>query len=206
MHARIGATHWETLSRAALADLGGAALSRGTASLRRTPSGWTITSSAQSVAVPVSKGWADIAALLAHPGEDFHVLQLIDSGLIQQPAGDLADRNAIGAYRARLRQLDENLTDAEHDNDLARAERMRLERDALLTELARVTGRTGAPRPDAGGVTERARKAVSARIRDAIRKVTRQLPELADQLDRHIVTGNWCRYRPDEELIWTVEA
>ena len=49
---------------------------------------------------------------------------------------------------------------------------------------------------------ERARKAVTARLRDTIRRIEAALPDLGTHLDRSIVTGNYCRYQPSEPLTW----
>jgi hypothetical protein len=45
---------------------------------------------------------------------------------------------------------------------------------------------------------------VSARIRDAIRRLEPLHPELAAHLERAVVTGTYCRYRPDGAA-WLVE-
>jgi len=44
---------------------------------------------------------------------------------------------------------------------------------------------------------DRARKAVTASLRDAIRRITDALPELGTYVDRTIRTGTSCRYDPD---------
>ncbi|MGZ4765818.1 MAG: hypothetical protein ACXVH5_07470, partial [Ilumatobacteraceae bacterium] len=51
---------------------------------------------------------------------------------------------------------------------------------------------------------ERARKAVSARIRAAMASIAEVLPELADHLDRTIVTGTQCRYAGGAAVSWDV--
>ena len=43
---------------------------------------------------------------------------------------------------------------------------------------------------------ERARKAVTARIRDAIRRIGAAHPDLGAHLDRTVRTGTTCRYDP----------
>jgi hypothetical protein len=57
--------------------------------------------------VPHSKGLADLAVLLAKPGQDVHVLELYGSADRSGPAGTLVDRTALAAYRQRLRELDD---------------------------------------------------------------------------------------------------
>ena len=90
-------------------------------------------------------------------------------------------------------------------HDPERAARAASERQAILDELARATGSAGRARAFSNHPAERARKAVSARIRDAIRKLEDELPELADHLHGQIVTGTYCRYRADG-ITWQVES
>jgi hypothetical protein len=68
------------------------------------------------------------------------------------------------------------------------------ERERLLDEVRRATRPGGAARPLSAGNAERARKAVTARIRDAIRRIETVLPELGRHLDRAVRTGHLCRY------------
>ena len=82
--------------------------------------------------------------------------------------------------------------------DLARAERATDEREQLLAELRRSTRPGGSARTLGARDSERARKAVSARIRDAIGRIEAVHPELAGHLDRSISTGSACRYEPRE--------
>ena len=51
---------------------------------------------------------------------------------------------------------------------------------------------------------ERARKAVTARIRDAIRRIEAVHPELGAHLDRSVITGTSCRYDPVDPLVWAL--
>ena len=61
----------------------------------------------------------------------------------------MLDKQALQAYRQRLRDLDEELAEAEEWSDLGRLDALRTERDALLDELARATGLGGRARPPA---------------------------------------------------------
>jgi tetratricopeptide (TPR) repeat protein len=208
VHHRLQAPLWESVSREALATLTsvrpehpGADVAR----LRRSGQGWTISYRSQTVNVPNSKGWHDLAQLLHQPGVDMHALELMGSPLRQGPAGEAADATAIGSYRARLHQLEQDRQDAEADHDVGRLSQVELESQLLLAELGRVTGLGTTTRPGSSGSSERARKAVSARIRDAIQRLTPMLPDIAAQLDRSIITGSWCRYRPEPTLTWHVE-
>jgi hypothetical protein len=43
-------------------------------------------------------------------------------------------------------------------------------------------------------------------VRDAIRRVEAELPELGAHLDRSVVTGTYCRYRTEEGVRWDVRG
>ena len=112
----------------------------------------------------------------------------------------MLDRTALAAYRRRLAELDDELAAAHADADLARRQRATDEREQLLAELRRATRPGGAPGPLGATAAERARKAVTARIRDAIRRIGEALPELGAHLDRTVRTGTTCRYDPNPPL------
>ena len=64
-------------------------------------------------------------------------------------------------------------------------------------------GRDGRPRILGDGL-ERARKSVTARIRNSIRRMGEEHPDLARHLDRAVDTGVWCVYRPEHPVQWTL--
>jgi hypothetical protein len=88
-------------------------------------------------------------------------------------------------------------------NDVVRAERAAAERDALVAELAAVTGLGGGPRR-AGSDAERRRKAVGNRIRQALARIEDVHPPLGRHLRVSVRTGTFCRYDPDHEVRWHV--
>lgn len=165
---------------------------------------WQLRFGGQEATVAHTKGLADIARLLAAPASDIHALELFDAP-VRAAAGAITDRQALGAYRRRLADLEAEIEDAGRDNDPERGAGAEVERQALLDELGRVTGAGGRLRPFANYPAERARKAVTGRVRDAIRKLEPVLPELAAHLERTIVTGTSCRYRP-ESVDWLIDA
>ncbi len=177
-----------------------------TAQLHRRGAVWEVTFAGESSTVAHSKGLFDIARLVARPGVDVHALELADAGDRSGPSGATVDRRALDAYRRRLVEIDADRADADAANDLARTEALDLEREVLLDEVRVATGLGGRPRSFANHATERARKAVSARIRDAIRKIDGVLPALGAHLDRSVVTGVWCRYRDEGLVLWDVDA
>ncbi|MDP1805281.1 MAG: hypothetical protein Q8K72_08960, partial [Acidimicrobiales bacterium] len=97
---------------------------------------------------------------------------------------------------------DEELDRARADHDPGRAERLDVQRAELVTELRRAAGLAGRPRALGSSTTERARKAVTARLREAIGRIGAVLPALGAHLDRSVVTGTTCRYEPADHLTW----
>ena len=85
-------------------------------------------------------------------------------GALRLGADEVLDATARRQLRARLADLDDEIAEAESWSDPERAARARDERGAILAELAAATGLGGRARR-LGDQSERARKAVSGRIR-----------------------------------------
>ena len=96
-------------------------------------------------------------------------------------ADPVLDDRAKVAFKSRLDDLAGEIDDADAAGSAERAETLRSERDALIHELAAAAGLGGRDRR-LGDETERARKTVSARVRDALSKIERVHPELAAHL------------------------
>jgi tetratricopeptide (TPR) repeat protein len=171
------------------------------AELRRDGHLWLVRHRDTATHLPDRKGFADLATLLARPGRDVHVLDLAGARHRDDDSGPVIDQAARAAYRRRLAELDQAL--ATGPNPLLRS-RLAEERRRLHLELASSTGLARRTRALGTSTTERARKAVSARIRDAIDRITAELPELGAHLNSSIITGNHCRYEPDTDLTWRV--
>jgi non-specific serine/threonine protein kinase len=139
---------------------------------------------------------------VAAPRRALHVLELSGeaaavAGLALEAgdAGPLIDEAARDAYRRRLRDIQEELAEAEQWNDPGRAARLRQEQEALTAELARGVGLSGRLRK-AGSATERARVNVQRRLKDVTRRLTSQAPALGQLLERRLTTGIHCSYDP----------
>jgi hypothetical protein len=170
---------------------------------------WTDCFADRIVLIKDNKGLGDIAQLLTRPGDDVHVLELAGaSGDHRRALGrgqPALDRDALEAYRRRLSNLDETLRDAEARGDARASRKIARERDLLVRRLAADTGLGGRTRLENDPV-ERARKAVTARIRDAIRRIQSLHPPLGEHLAATIVTGVHCAYRPPHQVRWKVAA
>jgi tetratricopeptide (TPR) repeat protein len=176
---------------------------------------WTIAYAGKTMRLRDVKGLRYIAFLLAAPGLDVHVLELVaaadgSSADGRQPVGEglrsarpadlgpVLDQRAKEEYRRRLEDLRSDLDEARSFADEERAARIEEEIDALVEELARATGLGGRDRPLSSSA-ERARVNVTKAIRTAIKLTERQSPQLAEHLTASIRTGRFCSYAPPGE-------
>jgi len=185
--------------------------SGGDAALERDGDVWHVTFGGRHTIVKHSKGLQDLAVLLVRPGVEVHVTELetLPAGVARATratTNDVAlDRRAIAAYRERLTELDDDIADAEAANDVARAERARIERDFLVDELSGAVGLGGRARGAGPDPVERLRKAVTARVRDAIRRIDSVHPSLGRHLGNSVRTGTYCSYQPEQAVVWRCE-
>ena len=176
------------------------------ARLQREGDVWALTFAGRTVRVRDLKGLGDIAVLLRRAGEDVHCLELMGATDVGgSGTGPALDERARREYQARILDLQRDVDEAHEANDPARAERAELELDALVTELSKAFGLGGRAR-SGGSSVERARTAVTFRIRAAIKKVAEQHEVLGTHLSHSVRTGTWCAYRPEREVRWVVDA
>ncbi len=169
---------------------------------------WTLTFAGSTVRMKHAKGLADIAALLGVAGRPVHAAELVAAAgggaagaALRLGADEVLDERARRAFRARLADLDEEIEEAERWSDPERAARARQERDALVRELAVAAGLGGRARR-LGDQSERARKAVTARIRDVLGRIDQVHPALAAHLRASVTTGTYCTYAPTSPTAW----
>jgi tetratricopeptide (TPR) repeat protein len=172
------------------------------AELRRDGEMWRVRHHGSSALLRDLKGLSDLAVLLARPGTDVHVLELAGTGHHDRSSGTLLDATARSAYRRRLTELDDDLDAARHDHDIGRIQHLDAQRSMVIAELSQAAGLAGRARPLGTSTTERARKAITARLREAIHRIDAVLPELGAHLDRSVLTGTICRYDPAEPMAW----
>ena len=190
---------------------------------------WTVVFDGSVVRLKDTKGLRYLARLLAHPGREFHAVDLEAAeaqaapaapfgsrasgggpGLAVRPdlgdAGVLLDATAKAAYRARLAELRAELEEAEGFNDPARAAKARQETEFLVAELARAVGLGGRDRR-AASHAERARLNVTRAIRAAVANLARDNPALGRHLAATIRTGRYCAYLPDPRapIAWNAD-
>ncbi len=180
--------------------------------LQRTGDLWRVSYAGTIVHLPDLRGIRDLAVLLARPGTEIAALDLAAPPAPATPAaedlaapGDLGDRidaRARAEYAARIRELQAELDDADAAADPERSAQLSGELDALTTELSAAYGLHGPRRT--GDPAEKARSAVTARIRAAIAKIREAHPALGAHLGRDVHTGRFCSYRPEPPVSWQV--
>jgi hypothetical protein len=178
---------------------------------------WTLTFQGRTVRLRDAKGMRDLARLLAAPGQPVPAVELASTGTraVRRTApedqlhrggdlGEVLDATARVAYRNRLSQLDTEISEAEEYGDDEKRARAKAERDLLVDQLSAAYGLGGRPRRT-GDPAERARTAVTARIRSTIRRIEQAHPELGRHLRLSVRTGTLCTYEPDSPTAWTLD-
>ena len=182
-------------------------------SLRREGDYWSVVFEGRTVRMRDLKGMRYLARLVAHPGREFHALDLVaaenpgaapaESGLAAEPsrtalgdAGEMLDARAKNAYRRRLAEIEDDIEQARALGDTERESQADAERDFLVRELSRAVGLGGRSRR-AASASERARAGVTRAVRQAIVRIGEHHPQLGEHLSRTIRTGTYCAYFPD---------
>lgn len=185
---------------------------------RREGEYWTIAFEGDVFRMKDSKGMRYLAQLLANPGTELHVLDLValagaepgdgrpapSAAQVRQAgmrvsrlegAGEALDAQAKTVYRSRLEELDAELEEARNFNDPEREARLSEELDALRQELTGAVGLGSRDRALASPA-ERARVNVTRSIRSSMARIEVSSPALADHLGPAIRTGTFCAYLP----------
>jgi len=202
---RLGAIAWAERTRRAIGALESSDEQGAIAELTRQGPVWTLRYEGDECRVKDSKGVRDLAVLLSTPNREVPAAELMAQGMAVDAGGGDAvlDERARREFKERLADLDHELAEAEAANDLGRISSIKSERDALAHELAAALGLGGRAR-SLGDPTERARKAVSARLRDAVKAIAACNPRLGDHLSASVRTGTFCSYAPVTDVHWRV--
>ncbi|WP_433285623.1 AAA family ATPase [Micromonospora sp. CA-244673] len=175
---------------------------------RRDGAVWRLAYGGTVVHLPDAKGLHDLRLLLGRPGADVPAVELLDPAAgpelvaARRLGGDpVLDDEAKARYRQHLRRLDDEIDRAAVREDAPRLAALDAERAALLDQLRAAAGLAGRSRR-LGDQAERARKAVTARIRDTLRRIDERHPTLGAHLRESVATGSTCRYLPPEPVPW----
>lgn len=159
---------------------------------------WRVEWGERVALVAHSVGMRHLAVLLANPGTEVPAVDLVsgaDAPAARMSGQSVLDETAVAEYRRRLSELNADIAEWEARDDEEAAERCRVERDWVLTELTGATGLAGRTRrfPDEA---ERARISVGKAIRRVLVKVAQVDPALGEHLRDTVRTGMFCSYRP----------
>jgi hypothetical protein len=175
---------------------------------RRDGATWALGYAGRTIHFPDAKGLHDLHVLLARPGEPVAAVDLLNPAggdlvrAARRLGGDpVLDDEAKARYKQRLTQLDDEIDRAALRDGKDTVATLTRERDALLEELRAAAGLAGRTRR-LGDEAERARKTVTARIRDTLRKLDERHPELAAHLRETVSTGATCLYAPQHPVAW----
>jgi hypothetical protein len=184
---------------------------------------WTIRYQGQTAILKATRGLDYLCYLLRHPGRDVHVIQLLGTPVDfplpaflgsldavgdavtagRQDAGPILDSQAKAEYKQRIDELRKDREQAERFNDFYSAARARSELDAIAEQLATAVG-LGARDRRSSSDSERARSAVTKRIKEGIHRIGKVIPSLGRHLAARIKTGYFCSYNPhpDRLVAW----
>jgi hypothetical protein len=189
---------------------------------------WMIRHHGDTAFLKCTRGLQCLAILLRSPGREFHVSELLASLPDTPPAtsakhtsghhhenGDhlvtaglpegipILDAQAKAEYKRRLHELRQELEEAEQFNAPDRAAKAHEEMNVIAQQLSGAIGLGGRDRK-AGSEAERARCAVTKRIKQAIEKIADAIPALGHHLAARIKTGYFCSYNPhpDRPVAW----
>jgi predicted ATPase len=183
---------------------------------------WTVSFAGVACRLKEARGLHYIAHLLQHPHQEVHALTLItvsadpnegsgEASLLEDAslsvdhtegfgdAGEILDPQARAAYKQRIRELQEELREAQEFHDLGRSEQLAAELDSLTHELVDAVGLGGRARR-VGSQAERARVNITRAIKIALRKIGEHHPALGQHLATTIKTGAYCSYTPDTRI------
>ena len=181
---------------------------------RREGDYWSIVFDGRTVRVRNLVGMRYLARLLAAPGREHHVLDLVageagaseqrvgagDPGALSRlpigDAGEVLDARAKESYRRRLAEIEEDMDEAQAAGDGERHAQAAVERDFLVRELTSALGLGGRDRR-AASASERARVSVTRAVRQAMARIGDHHPVLGEHLALTIRTGTYCTYAPD---------
>lgn len=162
---------------------------------------WKLSYDGVMVQMPELKGFYDIQKMLLAPRQLFHCAEMMGSNMNDQ-GEKLIDEKARKQYQKKILDLQNDLHDAEQCSNFLRVEKLQGEYDQLVDHLSKALGLKGKPR-ETGSTIEKARSALTWRIRNAIARIEQHHPFLGAHLANAIKTGILCSYQPDRDITWT---
>ncbi|QGY43071.1 hypothetical protein GM418_05170 [Maribellus comscasis] len=164
---------------------------------------WELSYQGITVLLKDNKGNHDIARLLAEPEKEFLCTELMETVLCNADGIEIIDRKAKLEYQKRILQLQAEIDEAEKGNNPTETIQLREEYENLIEHLSQTLGLAG-KRRKTGNLSEKARSAVTWRIRSAINKIEKVHSPLSKHLSKSIKTGTFCSYKPENLIDWDI--
>jgi len=114
---------------------------------------------------------------------------------------EVFDDAAKRQYQQRIQSIQKELAEAGAALDSNSMVKLQTEYDEILDHLSKALGKGGKKRELGSGV-EKARSAVTWRIRSAIKRLGKSHSALGKHLAASIKTGVFCEYQPEYEVEW----
>jgi TolB-like protein len=162
--------------------------------------GWKLSFENSAIQLPEIKGFYDIQKMLSQPRQLFHCAELMGN-VVSEKGEKLFDTKAKKQYEKKIVELQADIREAEQRSDFSQLEKLQDEYDKLIEYLSQSLGIRGKVR-ESNNPVEKARSAVTWRIRSAIAKIESCHPQLGAHLSNAIKTGSFCSYQPDRDLTW----
>lgn len=164
---------------------------------------WHLSFLGQSIILKDAKGFHDISKLLNNPKKEFHCMEMMNSNMNENATEVVIDHKAKIEYEKKIKRLLNQIEDAKEFNNIEHVEKLQDEYNTLVDHLAASLGLGRKPRK-MGSSVEKARSAVTWRIRNAIKKIDSAHPKLALHLSKSIHTGTFCSYKPEIHIDWVL--
>jgi hypothetical protein len=161
---------------------------------------WKFSFDGSVVQTPEVKGFYDLQKLLTQPGQVFHCAELMGSTL-EDKGEKMIDEKARREYQKKILDIQSEMEEAELQSDYETLKTLHEEYDRMIGHLSQSLGLKGRIR-ETGSTVEKARSAVTWRIRNAIARIEQHHPFLGAHLSNAIKTGILCSYKPDREINW----
>lgn len=161
---------------------------------------WRLSFEGSIVQLPEVKGFYDLQKLLSQPRRLFHSGELMGN-VLNEKGEKLMDDKAKAQYREKITGLQAEIEEAEQEGNYGKMEKLHEEYETLISHLSKALGLKGKYR-ETGSPVEKARSAVTWRIRNAIARIERNHNLLGAHLSNAVKTGTFCSYQPDRDMTW----
>jgi TolB-like protein/Tfp pilus assembly protein PilF len=168
--------------------------------IKETGDFWEFEFDGSHVQLVAVKGFIDIKTLISRTGSPVHCAELMGVAVFSH-GEQVIDEQARQAYRSKISALQQDIEEAENNRDFEAAQKLQIEYEKLIEHLSGAMGLNGKIR-ETGSTVEKARSAVTWRIRNAISKIEQAHPSLGKHLSNSIKTGTFCSYEPEKTVEW----